>query len=153
MSSWPEMANFKFPTPPTPPGVAPPPPPKRSPLGDAPAMILIGAKQRINPMDKIIAERAKSDERAAMMLEWSRTIDSKIQSVSSGIAYLLLVLHQLGLGATWMTGTISQVKGEIEKILNVPADVDIIAMVPVGYSTDTPVSFRKPVSEVCQVIK
>jgi hypothetical protein len=59
----------------------------------------------------------------------------------------------MGLGATWMTGPISQAKGEIEKILNVPSDVDIIAMIPVGFSTDTPASIRLPVSEVCQVIK
>jgi nitroreductase len=153
MSSWPEMADFKFPTPPTPPGTPPPPPPKRSPLGEAPAMILVGAKRRVNPMDKIIAERANRDERAALMLKWSGAIDSRIQSVSSGIAYLLLVLHQMGLGATWMTGPVSQAKEEIEKILNVPSDVDIIAMIPVGFSTDTPVGIRRPVSEICQVIK
>jgi nitroreductase len=115
MGSWPEMANFKYPTPTLPPGTTPPPPPKRSPIGEAPAMILIGAKRRVNPMDKIIAERAKGDERAAEMLKWSGSIDSRIQSVSSGIAYLLLILHQMGLGATWMTGPISQAKGDIEK--------------------------------------
>ncbi|MBN1381762.1 MAG: nitroreductase family protein [Deltaproteobacteria bacterium] len=154
MMSWPEMANFKgFTPPPPPPGVEPPPPPKRSPLSDAPAMILIGAKRRENPMDKMIAERAKTDEQAAQRLQWSGAIDSRIQSVASGIGYLLLVLHQMGLGATWMTGPISQAKGDIEKILNVPPDVDIIALVPVGYSTYTPVSFRKLVNDVCQVIK
>jgi len=153
MGSWPEMANFKFPAPPTPPGQTPPPPPKRSPLGEAPAMILIGAKRRENPMDKIIAERAKIDERAAQMLQWSTSIDSRIQSVSSGIGYLLLALHQMGLGATWMTGPVSQAKGDIEKILNVPPDIDIIAMVPVGYSTENLTGVRRPVNEVCQVIK
>jgi len=153
MSTWPEMANFKYPAPQTPAGVTPPPPPKRSPLGDAPAMILVGAKRRENPMTKIIAERAKVDERAAQMLQWDTTIDSRIQSVAPGIGYLLLVLHQMGLGATYMTGPISQAKGDIEKILNVPPGIDIMAMIPVGYSTDAPISFRRPVNEVCQVIK
>ena len=47
MGTWPEMKNFKgFPAPPVPPGTTPPPPSKRSPLGDAPAMILVGAKRR-----------------------------------------------------------------------------------------------------------
>jgi nitroreductase len=154
MGTWPEMANFKgFPPPPAPPGVTPPPPPKRSPLGDAPAMILVGAKRGENPMEQIIRERAKRDDRAAKMLQWSGSIDSRIQSVASSISYLLLVLHQMGLGATWMTGPISQAKGDIEKILNVPSDIDIIAMIPVGYSADTPVGIRRPVNEVCQVIK
>lgn len=154
MATWPEMSNFKgFPAPPTPPGVKPPPPPKRSPLGDAPAMILVGAKRGENPMEQIIKERAKRDERAAKMLQWNGLIDPRIQSVASAIGYLLLVLHQMGLGATWMTGPITQAKGDMEKILNVPSDIDIIAMIPVGYSTDTPVGIRRPINEVCHVIK
>ena len=153
MSSWPEMADFKFPAPPTAPGTTPPPPPKRSPLSEAPALILVGARKRENPIEKIFAQRAKIDERAAQMLQWSTSLDSRIQSVSAGIAYLLLVLHQMGLGATWMTGPISQTKGDIEKILNVPPDIDIMAMIPVGYSTENLTGFRRPISEVCQVIK
>ena len=32
-------------------------------------------------------------------LQWSNTINARIQSVSAAIAYLLLVLHQMGLVA------------------------------------------------------
>jgi hypothetical protein len=52
-----------------------------------------------------------------------------------------------------MTGPVSQAKGDIEKILNVPSDIDIIAMIPVGYSTENLTGSRRPVNEVCQVIK
>ena len=156
MRSWPEMARSggAFPMPPPPPaGQTAPPPPRRSPLGDAPAMILVGARKREYPMNKILAERAKVDERAAQMLEWSNSLNPNIQSVSAGIAYLLLALHQMGLGATWMTGPLSQTKGDVEKIIKAPPDIDIIAMIPIGYPADIPTGVRKPVSEVCQVIK
>jgi nitroreductase len=155
MSSWPEMAKGGgFPTPPPPPpGQTAPPPPRRSPLSDSPAMILVGAKKRENPIHKVLAERAKVDQRAAQMLEWSISLQSGIQSVSAGIAYLLLALHQMGLGATWMTGPLSQTKGDVEKLLKVPSDMDIIALIPVGYPADIPKGFRKPVSEVCTVIQ
>ncbi|MDO9334617.1 MAG: nitroreductase family protein [Dehalococcoidales bacterium] len=155
MASWPEMARSGgFPPMARPPqGVTSPPAPRRSPLGDAPAMILVGTKRRENPIDKVLAARAKVDERAAQMLQWSSTLNPRIQSVSAGIAYLLLVLHQIGLGATWMTGPLSQSKGDVEKILKVPSDMDIVALIPVGYPVDNPTGNRRPVNEVSRVIK
>ncbi|HEX9896944.1 MAG TPA: nitroreductase family protein [Dehalococcoidales bacterium] len=154
MSTWPETARSGGFMPPRPaPGTTASPPQRRSPLGEAPAMILVGTKKRENPMDKIIAERAKVDERAAQMAQWGIILNPRMQSVSAGIAYLLLVLHQMGLGATWMTGPLAQSKGDVEKILNVPADMDIIALIPVGYPLDSPSGIRKPVSEVSKVIK
>lgn len=155
MASWPEMVRSGgFPAPPlAPQGVSVPQAPRRSPLGDAPAMILVGTKRRENPRDKVIAERAKVDERAAQMMQWGNTLNPRLQSVSAGIAYLLLVLHQMGLGATWMTGPLAQSKGDVEKILKVPSDMDIVALIPVGYPADNPTGSRRSVNEVCQVIK
>jgi nitroreductase len=87
------------------------------------------------------------------MRQWRNVVDSRIQSVASAIAYLLLVLHQMGLGAVWMTGP-TQAKDEIEKILKVPPGIDIVAFIPVGYPDEEAISRgRKPVSEVSEVIR
>jgi nitroreductase len=147
-SSWPKMSHTR----PVPPPGSPPPAP-RAPLGTAPALIAVGTSQATNPMDQAIAKRAPTDARAAQMLKWATTVDSRIQSVSAAIAYLLLALHQMGLGAVWMTGPLPQCKGEIERILKVPENMDIVALIPVGYSAESPTRDRKPVSEVIQVIK
>ena len=155
-TSWPEMAKFGGPPRPpvVPQGASAPAAPRRMPLGDAPAMILVSTRKRENPMTNILLERAKVDERATEMLQWDSTINPNIQSVSAGIAYLLLVLHQMGLGATWMTGPLSQSKGDVEKILKAPDDLDIIAMIPVGYPVDeNPTGQRRPVGDVCEVVK
>lgn len=155
MASWPEMAQFgAFPRPASAPqGASAPAAPQRMPLGDAPAMILVGVNKRENPMDKVLSERSKVDEKAAEMLQWSSILNPRIQSTASGIAYLLLVLHQMGLGATWMTGPLPQSKGDVEKILKTPDGMDIIALIPVGYPADNPTGQRRPVSEVSEVIK
>ncbi len=154
MTSWPEMAQFRGFAPPgrVPPGT-PPAAPRRAPLSDAPALIAVGTRRSENPLVKVMLAREKVDAKAAQMLQWDRTIDSRIQSVSAAIAYLLLVLHQMGLGAVWMTGPLPSSKGDIEKILEVPPDMDIIALIPVGYPAESPTRERKPVSEVCKVIK
>ena len=155
MSSWPEMKELGgFPPPrPSTPGASPPPMQRRYPFSAAPAVIAVGTRKMENPLDKIMASREKVDESAAQMRQWSITIDSRIQSVSAAITYLLLVLHQMGLGAVWMTGPLPQCKGDVEKILNVPPDMDIITLIPIGYPADSPTGQRRPVSEVSEVIK
>ncbi len=65
---------------------------------------------------------------------------------------MILVLQQMGLGTVWMTGP-TQVKPEIEKILGVPPGLEFMALIPVGYPAETPQGQRKPLDEVCQIIR
>ena len=154
MMSWPEMAQMGGGPPRRgPQDSSPPPPRRRSSLDEAAAVIAVGVGQRESPFNKAMLAREKTDDRAAAMLQWDRTIDSRIQSVSAAIAYLLLVLHQMGLGAVWMTGPLPSSKGNVEKLLKVPEDLDIVALIPVGYPAESPSSQRKPVNEVCEVLK
>lgn len=119
----------------------------------APAAIAVAAAQYQSPVDQLLAAREKDDPQAGRIRQWRNVANSRIQSVASAIAYLLLVLHQMGLGAVWMTGPM-QAKGEIEKMLGVPPDMDIIAFMPVGYPNESPAPRgRKPVREVCEIIR
>ena len=52
-----------------------------------------------------------------------------------------------------MTGPLPQSEGDIEKILGVPPEMDIIALIPIGYPAESPTREGRPVSEVCEVIK
>jgi nitroreductase len=120
---------------------------------DAPALIAVATSRYQSQVDLILEESGKTDARSKQMREWRNTADTRVQSVSSAIAYLLLVLHQMGLGAVWMTGPI-QAKGDIEKLLKVPSEMDVIALLPVGYPAESPeVRERKPVKDVCEIIR
>jgi nitroreductase len=119
----------------------------------APAAIAVAAAHYQSPIDQVLAARTEADSQAVTIRQWRNTADSRIQSVSAAVAYLLLVLHQMGLGAVWMTGPM-QSKGAIEKILKVPPELDIIAFLPVGYPAAAPSpGERKPVQEVCEIIE
>jgi nitroreductase len=119
----------------------------------APALIAVAASQYQSAVEQIVVLREKMDPKARQIHEWRNIANSKIQSVSSATAYLLLVLHQMGLGAVWMTGPV-QSKGDIEKIIKVPAGLDIVALIPVGYPAENPaLRERKPVKEICEIIK
>lgn len=136
------------------PGGAPPggAGPRRDALRSAPALIVVAAKKTSLPTEKVLAEKAKTDPRVAEVRQSQGIVASRIQSVSAAIAYLLLALHQEGIGSIWMTNPM-QAKVDIEKILKVPEDFDLIATVPVGYAAESPTRDRKPVDEVCEIVR
>jgi len=120
---------------------------------NAPAVIAVAASKYQSPADLILEIREKVDLEAHQMREWRNTADSKIQSISAAVAFLLLVLHQMGLGAVWMTGPM-QARGEMEKILNVKPGWELVTFIPVGYPDEEPESKgRKKVSEIADVIR
>ena len=146
MMSWPEMANVG-------PFISRPGnPPRVDPLSTAPALIVVAAITSPNPMVEAIAKRAANDPKAKQMLEGLRIVAPGVQSTSAAVTTLMLVLHQMGPGTVWMTGGL-HAKADIEKILKIPAGMDVVTLVPVGYPAENPTKGRKPVSEVCQVIK
>jgi nitroreductase len=145
IDSWPESVEMG--------GVASKIAPVSSFFRSAPAAIAVTAKQYQSRLEQAAAARADSDPKARQIREWRAIADSKIQSVASATAYLLLALHQQGLGAVWMTGPV-QAKGEIEKILQVPPEMDLVAFIPVGYPAETPQpKQRKKVSDICRIIR
>jgi nitroreductase len=120
---------------------------------NAPALVVVSASQYQSAVEQLVVLREKTDPEARLIHEWRNIANSRIQSVSSAIAYLLLVVHQMGLGAVWMTGPL-QAKGEIEKVLGISAPMDAVALIPVGYPAENPpLRERKPLKEVCVVIK
>ena len=141
--SWPEMVNARH-------------PPRTDVLRTAPALIVVATSASVtNPgfggfQDNAVIKRAKTDPKANRMSK--RDVGGRIQSTSAAVAYLILVLHQMGLGSLWMAGAL-HAKEEIEKVLKLPPCLDVVNLVPVGYPAQNPKGCRKPVSEVYQVIK
>jgi nitroreductase len=118
----------------------------------APAAIAVASSRYQSIADRLLEKREKVDTQAREMRDWRNIADSRIQSTSAGIAYLLLILHQMGLGATWMTGPM-QAAGAIEKILKVKPGWELVTFIPVGYPDDQPrPRSRKPVEEVTEII-
>ena len=119
----------------------------------APAAIAVAASQYQSAVDQVLVASEKTEPLAGQIRQWRNVADSRIQSVAAAISYLLLILHQMGLGALWMTGP-TQAKEEIEKILRVPSEMDFIAFIPVGYPAESPeIMGRRAVSEVSEVIR
>lgn len=119
----------------------------------APAAIAVASSRYQSIADRLLEKRAEADPKAKEMRQKRNIADSRIQSTAASVAYLLLILHQMGLGATWMTGPI-QAAGEIEKILRVKPGWDLVTFIPVGYP-EGPVKDpgRKPISEVTEWVR
>lgn len=118
----------------------------------APAVIAVAASKYQSAADLILEMREKNDPKAKQMREWRTSPDSKIQSTSSFVATLLLILHQMGIGSVWMTGPL-QVRGDLENIIGLKPEFELVTFIPVGYPAEKPESRgRRPVAEVTEVI-
>lgn len=120
----------------------------------APVLIAVFMGNYRSVADMVLEDRlaATGDPDAARMAEARRLGSSRLQSVAAAISYLLLALHQLGLGACWMAGP-QQAKEEIETLLGNPTGLDFVALIPVGYPAETPRSTRQPVEEVVTFLR
>lgn len=106
-----------------------------------------------SPADQVLRRRGSSDPEAAQMLRNRSEISSRIQTVAGSIAYLLLALHNMGLGACWMAGPMLA-REELEQMLEVPEGLELFALVPVGYPARVPEArARKPLEEIVRVLE
>ncbi len=79
--------------------------------------------------------------------------NSGLVSVSLAMQNLLLMAHELGLGASGMTGPLIA-RTELKSLLEVPPSWDIAAVIPVGYPDESPApKSRKPAAQVIRWIE
>ena len=104
-----------------------------------------------SPMDKVLVARESFDREAKEILGFRRSAPTAIQSGAAAVTTMLLVFHQMGLGAVWLVSPI-QAKREIEAILKAPPNMDLICLIAVGYPGESPQRERKPVDEMLEFL-
>ena len=102
--------------------------------------------------DKLLNSRVAMDEEARKILTFRRSASTGIQSAAAAVTTMLLVFHQMGLGAVWLAAPV-MAKKEIEKILKVPGGINLICLVAVGYADEFPQVGRRPVDEVLEFVR
>ena len=119
---------------------------------NAPVCLGVFVSQYISAFDKPLTVRESYDQEAREILVWRRSAPTAIQSAAAAVTTLLLVLHQMGLGAAWL-GAPLMAKKEIEQILKVSEDLSLVCLVAVGYPDESPQKDRKPVDEVLEFVR
>ncbi len=102
--------------------------------------------------DKLLNARLPMDQKAREILAFRKSAPTGIQSAAAAVATMLLVFHQMGLGAIWLAAPV-MAKKEIENILKVPGGMNLICLVAVGYSDEFPQVDRKPVDDVLEFVR
>ncbi len=90
----------------------------------------------------------------AAELETIRQMEDNSGLIGAALALqnLLLLAHELGLGASGMTGPLVA-RDELKRLLDVPESWNILALVPVGFpAEEPPPTQRKPASSVIRWI-
>ena len=118
---------------------------------NAPACIGVFIGEYQTPMDKVLVARESVDREAKEILGFRRSAPTAIQSAAAAVTTMLLVFHQMGLGAVWLVSPI-QVKKEIEGLLKAPSNMNLVCLAAVGYPDEFPQKDRKPVDQVLEFI-
>lgn len=119
----------------------------------APVCIAVMMGKYESIADRILAARGDDDPAAQAIAHYRQVGSSRLQSVAAAINTLLLALHAQGLGACWMAGP-QQAKEEIERLLEVPDDLDFVALIPVGFPAESPQPGpRRPMEEVVRFFR
>lgn len=113
---------------------------------DAPVIIVICGERVMTPSREAV--KLAFPEKSA-----ASPVNSIEQSVSAATENLILTATALGYGSCWTTGPLVAVD-DIKKILNVPNNHDIYAIVPLGKPDKEPAP-KKPqkFEEIAQIIK
>jgi nitroreductase len=118
---------------------------------NAPACIGVFTGEYQSAMEKLLAARESFDSEAKKVLGFRKSAPSVIQSVAAAVTTMLLVFHQMGLGAVWLVSPL-QAKGEIESLLKAEANMALVCLIAVGYPGESPQKERKPVDEVLDFV-
>ncbi len=119
---------------------------------NAPACIGVFTGEYQSPMEKLLAARESTDPEAKKVMGFRRSAPTVVQSVAAAVTTMLLVFHQMGLGAVWLVSPI-QAKKEIETILKVPSTMNLVCLVSVGYPDESPQKDRRPLDQVLEFVR
>lgn len=96
----------------------------------------------ITKADKLIV--VCSDEKKLIQLYDERAHSYAKQQVGAAIQNMLLRATELGVGTCWIGSYLTH---EIKNILGIPEQVELEAIIAIGYANETPKSTRKPTVE------
>lgn len=116
-------------------------------FNEAPVVLAVVQKPYIGGLDNIL-EKADKDRN----YDRKFIVNPGLQGVSSFITHILLVAHNEGLGACWMTGPLIA-KPEIENILGIKSPDNLVALIPIGKPVERQSkSSRTGLAEVIKII-
>lgn len=118
---------------------------------NAPVCIGVFISDYQSVMDKVLIARESFDPEAKNIMGFRRSAPTAIQSAAAAVTTMLLVFHQMGLGAVWL-GAPLMAKKEIETLLKVPANFFLTSLIAVGHPDESPQRERKPVDQVLEFL-
>ncbi len=71
-----------------------------------------------------------------------------VEDGSAAIQNMLLACTALGYGACWVEGDVLPHEDLFRSLLNIPSKKNVLAMLPIGISSETPAPPKKPLEQV-----
>ncbi len=119
---------------------------------NAGAYVAVFVRQYQSLMDKVLKARESFDPEARQIIDFRQSAPTSVQSAAAAVTTMLLVLHQMGLGAIWLAAPLLA-KREIEAILKVDRNLNLVCLVAVGHRGEVHQKDRKPVDQVLEFVR
>lgn len=117
-------------------------------FNEAPVVLAVVQKPYIGSLDSILENVDKNRNYDRKFI-----VNPGLQGVASFITHILLLVHNEGLGACWMTGPLIA-KPEIENIIGVKNPDNLVALIPIGKPVERQSkSSRNDVSTAAKIIE
>ncbi len=101
--------------------------------------------QHLSKADEWIAEAGAV---IAIVIDPARS-DFTTEDASAAMENMLLALTALGYGGCWVEGDIEPHEAEFKRLLNIPAELKLFSLLPLGVPSGTPhENPKKPIDEV-----
>ncbi|MEA4884128.1 MAG: nitroreductase family protein [Clostridia bacterium] len=82
------------------------------------------------------------------LLVFARNTRHFLEDGSAAMENMLIAAHTHGLGTCWIAGANTAYGAEIARICGAPASHGLVALTPLGYSTDRPTAYKRSLEEV-----
>ena len=113
-------------------------------------VVIVPLFRGLTILSNMVGEALPDDDRARIA---AMERDSGVIGTSLALQNLLLMAHELGMGASGMTGPLVA-SDRIREILDVPPSWDVLALVPIGFPDEEPrAPERRPTDRVMRWIE
>ncbi|BCS81033.1 nitroreductase family protein [Anaerocellum diazotrophicum] len=100
-----------------------------------------------------IAQKARygkfiEDASCCVAVLYEKDFEYILEDMSAATTYILIAAKALGLGSCWVASYKKEHSEDVKRLLNVPDDLELCALIAIGYADEEPVRNKKPLSSI-----